>query len=970
MKYKLWKLTLSFALAILASAALAIPALAVPVCQTPRTVEQSCGTPLTIRFLGDEFIHWQETLAGEVIAYNPGTNNWYYAYVDGEYLYPGSEKVRPITPLFGSRADTITAEDMCDVFEAANYYRAQFESRLRPINLTNNRIPLLAILIEFEDRQFSEFYLCPKFPTLTSFWSNQKFGETGKTVNTYFAEASHDFNLQFVKPTFTVSDGFRVENPTPQVSLLEISDGVIRARVNAPHPNTTVDPAAALAPSVHNAFNAVREHLDLSNIPRSPGTNLVQAGTITSENFLITTVIAGYEASATGRQPHINGHARPGSWSIGLDGGLTAYGAVGELSASGIMGIGGTIHEIGHLFGLPDLYCHTPFSAALGRFSVMCFGSHSSLVGQPPGTSPPLLDPWSKIQLGFIEPTVVNVGEHKIVSMYGMDANSPYNVVQVISDVDPDQHFLIENRRTVGFDEPLSRSNTSSHGNIPRGEGGILIYHIDDRVLRDERLGGQRRANVNNNPLHRGVDLEAMMTPSGSLQPADFNPFFVRGGLRYTFNPTTTPNSNFHTPGLCHDHRNGPFNCHPQTVLSNIHIRANDVAGQVVEVEFGTPCPIVAEGRFGGQIGGVKGVYWLLCECGVLNVSEGSIYWRGTASPWNMHRLAINEIVFEGPVIAGAGLRGLFAELSNVTTIEGLEHFDTSGVRDTTHTFSNMHSLTSLDVSNWDMSGVTHMTAMFQNVSSLASLDVSNWDTSNVAFMHGMFSGASSLTSLDVSNWDTGRVTRMDSMFSFASSITELDVSNWDTSNVTLMTSMFSNANSLTDLNLSGWDVGNVTGMSRMFANTHSLTGLNVSGWNTSNARDMNTMFGGTGLTSLDLSNFDTGNVTNMGSIFGGANSLIELDLSNWDTANVTNMNWMFSNVAALRILTLDEGFEFRNLASLPAVRTTTDFTGYWQNVGNGTVEQPNGEHVLTSAQLMAQFDGATMADTWVWQPR
>ena len=380
MKHKLWKVFLSFILAVLASATLALPAFALPQDPTPRVVEQSCGTPLTVRFLGDEFLTWTETLSGDVIAYSRDTNNWYYAYVSDGHIYPGDEKVRLITPLFGDSPQTITADDMCEVFEVASYYRAQFESTLRPINLTNNRIPLLVMLIEFSDRELSDVYLTTDFPTHTSFFSNEFFGTEGKTVNTYFAEVSHDFDLQFIEPDFTVANGFRVENPTPDVALLEVRDGVVRVRVNAPHPNPEDprgNPAIALNPSVRAAFNALRNYLDLSNVNCSPATAWRRAGYITSNDFVISTVIAGYEFTASSNQePRINGHMNSGSGTIRPDGDIGAYSAIGELSArtmQGVthysaMGIGGAIHEIGHLFGLPDLYGHFPVHAALGRF--------------------------------------------------------------------------------------------------------------------------------------------------------------------------------------------------------------------------------------------------------------------------------------------------------------------------------------------------------------------------------------------------------------------------------------------------------------------------------------------------------------------------------------------------------------------------------------------------------------------------
>jgi len=117
------------------------------------------------------------------------------------------------------------------------------------------------------------------------------------------------------------------------------------------------------------------------------------------------------------------------------------------------------------------------------------------------------------------------------------------------------------------------------------------------------------------------------------------------------------------------------------------------------------------------------------------------------------------------------------------------------------------------------------------------------------------------------------------------------------------------------------------------------------------------------------LDYFDTSNVQIMDGMFSSASGLTSLDLSGWDTGNVRFMSGMFSRTTSLRELTLGENFHFVGNAGLPPVPQNDDFTGYWQNVGDGTASNPQGKFVFTSAELMAQYDGATMADTWVWQP-
>ncbi|MBC1376806.1 LPXTG cell wall anchor domain-containing protein, partial [Listeria sp. FSL L7-1699] len=94
------------------------------------------------------------------------------------------------------------------------------------------------------------------------------------------------------------------------------------------------------------------------------------------------------------------------------------------------------------------------------------------------------------------------------------------------------------------------------------------------------------------------------------------------------------------------------------------------------------------------------------------------------------------------------------------------------------------------------------------------------------------------------------------------------------------------------------------------------------------------------------------------------------LDLSNFDTSNVTNMTNMLQGTSKLQNLTLGSQFQFVGTdANLPDPTPTADYTGKWQNVGTGTVDRPKGSFVGTATELMTQYDGSAMVDTYVWQP-
>ncbi|MFZ7299831.1 MucBP domain-containing protein [Enterococcus gallinarum] len=221
-------------------------------------------------------------------------------------------------------------------------------------------------------------------------------------------------------------------------------------------------------------------------------------------------------------------------------------------------------------------------------------------------------------------------------------------------------------------------------------------------------------------------------------------------------------------------------------------------------------------------------------------------------------------------------------------------------------------------------------------------------DTSRVTNMSGMFNNTRGLTKLDVSNFDTSNVTNMYAMFNGLFDLTSLDVSNFDTRNVTNMSLMFANVINIDKFDLSNFDTRNVTDMSLMFANLRRS--------------DLDTF-------SMDLSNFDTSQVTNMDRMFQGLNRVSSLDISSFDTSKVTNMSSMFSGMQSLKIIRLGQSFSFHTNAMLPSPISSEIYTGKWVNVGTGSIDFPNGLNIWSASELMANYNGETDSDTYVWQP-
>ena len=163
--------------------------------------------------------------------------------------------------------------------------------------------------------------------------------------------------------------------------------------------------------------------------------------------------------------------------------------------------------------------------------------------------------------------------------------------------------------------------------------------------------------------------------------------------------------------------------------------------------------------------------------------------------------------------------------------------------------------------------------------------------------------------------------------------------------------------------------------MESMFYECSGLQSLDLHSFNTEKVTDMANMFNKcSGLTALDLSMFETSSVKRMSGMFVLSDKLKRLNLSSFNMSQVIDMFQMFAFADNLQEVTFGPNFHFNKRlngqvteADLTEASSTAPYDGYWQNVGSGTVEKPQGKHILTAVDLMTTYDGAIDADTYVW---
>lgn len=381
-----------------------------------------------------------------------------------------------------------------------------------------------------------------------------------------------------------------------------------------------------------------------------------------------------------------------------------------------------------------------------------------------------------------------------------------------------------------------------------------------------------------------------------------------------------------------------------------------------------TTASIVKTGTFGTAP-------WTLDSDGNMVISAGTF--RGGELGSYSHT-DVKHVTFAGKVVLGTDASRLFSGWSSLTGIDGLANLDTSQTVLMDDMFSQT-GLQQLDLSsaNWDTSHVLDMSSMFANNPALTAVNVAGLDTSQVTNMTQMFFNDPLLATITgTGDWNTGQVTDMNAMFAndsmdwdtwqtaYNDVLQTVDVANWDTSHVTDMRSMFTGNRALTQLDLSHWQTSHVKYLAQLFADDAVIDHLDVSHWDVGQVLNTTSMFeNATALTTIDLSQWNPTAIRAMNNMFAGDRSLTKLDLSNIDMNAVSSLNHLLQGTISLRELKLGTNshlFDGEDQVNLLDAPTSATFTGKWQAVGSG--------QTYTAADLNTGYDGATMADTYVWE--
>ena len=300
---------------------------------------------------------------------------------------------------------------------------------IQPVSGFSGPFRALCILVDFSDKPSSVDAV--RFDTLI-------FGDRTGTVRNYYDEVSYS-QIDLVTVNLPSALGWK---RAPQTYAYYVDN---HYGMDSPYPN--------------NSQKLCEDLVDLIN-------PLVDFRNYDNDNDGYVDMImishAGPGAEYTGQTTDLWSH----KWSISprlRDGvNIFDYTVMPEYwAAPGDMTIGVYCHELGHVFGLPDLYDIDGSSYGVGAWSLMASGSWNGRLG----SSPAHPDAWCRTQLGWLTPTTV-VSNQTAVSIPGVET-TPQAYRLWTAGAGGSEYFLVENRQRTGYDAGLPSS-------------GLLVWHIDN----------------------------------------------------------------------------------------------------------------------------------------------------------------------------------------------------------------------------------------------------------------------------------------------------------------------------------------------------------------------------------------------------------------------------------------------------------------------------------------------------------
>ncbi len=334
--------------------------------------------------------------------------------------------------------------------------------------------------------------------------------------------------------------------------------------------------------------------------------------------------------------------------------------------------------------------------------------------------------------------------------------------------------------------------------------------------------------------------------------------------------------------------------------------------------------------------------------------NSGTDFRTAVSNATSNKKSKVTTVIINSDITTGTDMSDVFKDMTNLTTISGLDKLNVSNTTNLKEMFRNCSSLRTLDLSAWNVSRVTSYNRMFYDCKSLSELNLSNWNTAaDINYKTAVFNNTNlskvvisgNIKSVIVAQIRPNLMSSTEK-YGWKKGSTEyqtIPISNgkgqsgtyYSCYYATRVKTSFSNGTLTISEDANGKTIksaitgfGNKGGVTRLVFNSRadnkkyyidkdlsllfaSYTNMQTtSGFekiDVSEVEQFTQMFEGCiKLTSLDLSSWDVSKVWKFSKMFKSCESMTSLNINNWNTESATDMGYFFYGCKSLTSLNVN----------------------------------------------------------------
>lgn len=419
-----------------------LAATAVPAKRTPATFTQSDGSTITVTMRGDEWHHGYVTDDGLAVA-QAANGNFYYKTASGlSTVMAHNQAGRSASEqsyVAANKANmTLGATTPAGSMRKAQ--RAGAERRKVQVpNSGSPRVPIL--LVQYSDKKMSH--------AKADFVSQYTQGSS--SAYQYFCDQSNGkYQPQF--------DVYGIYTLSSTRATYGGNDSSGNDKGVAKMVGEAVDSASAAGDIDWSKYDNDGDGYADVVIVVYAGVGEAQASAVTSAVWPCQWSLAegAYYSDGTGLRTYNNTK-------------VDRFAVFNEINGSNdsgtkMDGVGTFCHEFSHCLGLPDFY-ETTYSSGyygMGSWSLMDYGCYNN-----DGYTPCGYDAYEKDFMGWVTLQAPTENTQYTLPVWNQKSASTDVAIKVVSDINSNEYYLVENRAQQGWDKY-----------IPDSRGGALITHV------------------------------------------------------------------------------------------------------------------------------------------------------------------------------------------------------------------------------------------------------------------------------------------------------------------------------------------------------------------------------------------------------------------------------------------------------------------------------------------------------------